>query len=144
MLSKGFPNVVTYKVNSIISGRSPPLYRYIYHINRHAGTPKPPSGAIYLDYGFRITVICSYIGKVLCSKKNLNASRPSEHPPVIRGGEMSKRLGGIIVGCKLFLSRGSQFRPFESDKKNMKGNTGEVHIGSEGELYKYINHHAGE
>ena len=29
-------------------------------------------------------------------KKNLNASRPSEHPPV--RGEMSKRLGGII-GC---------------------------------------------
>ena len=29
-------------------------------------------------------------------KKNLNASRPSEHPPV-RGGEMSKRLGG---SCK--------------------------------------------
>ena len=31
------------------------------------------------------------------SKKNLNASRPSEHPPV--RGKMSKRLGGII-GCK--------------------------------------------
>ena len=31
-------------------------------------------------------------------KKNMNASRPSEHPPV-REGEMSKRLGGI-VDCK--------------------------------------------
>ena len=31
-------------------------------------------------------------------KKNQNAPRPSEHPPV-RGGEMSKRLGGI-KGCK--------------------------------------------
>ena len=31
-------------------------------------------------------------------KKSQNASRPSEHPPV-RGGEMSKRLGGI-KGCK--------------------------------------------
>ena len=31
-------------------------------------------------------------------KKHLNASKPPEHPPV-RGGEMSKRLGGII-GCK--------------------------------------------
>ena len=31
-------------------------------------------------------------------KKNLNASRPAEHPPV-RGGNMSKRLGGII-GCE--------------------------------------------
>ena len=30
-------------------------------------------------------------------KKNLNASRPSEHPPV--RGKMSERLGGII-GCK--------------------------------------------
>ena len=31
-------------------------------------------------------------------KKNLNASRPSEHLPV-KGGKMPKRLGGII-GCK--------------------------------------------
>ena len=31
-------------------------------------------------------------------KKNQNASRPSEHPPV-RGGKMSKRLGGI-KGCE--------------------------------------------
>ena len=31
-------------------------------------------------------------------KKNLKASRPYEHPPV-KGGEMSKRLSGII-GCK--------------------------------------------
>ena len=33
-----------------------------------------------------------------CLKKNQNAPRPSEHPPV-RGEEMSKRLGGI-KGCK--------------------------------------------
>ena len=25
----------------------------------------------------------------------------------------------------------------------MKGNTGEIYVGSEGELYKYIYHHAG-
>ena len=31
-------------------------------------------------------------------KENQNAPRPSEHPP-LRGGEMSKRLGGI-KGCK--------------------------------------------
>ena len=31
----------------------------------------------------------------LCLKKNLNASRPSEHPPVRGGGGMLKRLGGI-------------------------------------------------
>ena len=34
----------------------------------------------------------------VCLKKNLDASRPSEHPPV-RGENKSKRLGGII-GCK--------------------------------------------
>ena len=34
----------------------------------------------------------------LVLKKNQNAPRPSEHPPV-RGGKMSKRLGGI-KGCK--------------------------------------------
>ena len=32
---------------------------------------------------------------LLCLEKNLNASRPSEHPPV-RGGGMPKRSGGII------------------------------------------------
>ena len=35
----------------------------------------------------------------LSLKKNLNISRPSEHPPV-RGGVMSKRLVGGIIGCK--------------------------------------------
>ena len=30
-------------------------------------------------------------------RENLNASRPSEHPPA--GGKMSKRLGGVI-DCK--------------------------------------------
>ena len=35
---------------------------------------------------------------VVCLKKNQNAPRPSEHPPV-RGENMSKRLGGI-KGCK--------------------------------------------
>ena len=35
---------------------------------------------------------------VCCLKKNQNAPRPSEHPPVM-GKKMSKRLGGI-KGCK--------------------------------------------
>ena len=35
---------------------------------------------------------------VYCLKKNQNAPRPSEHPPV-RGEKMSKLLGGI-KGCK--------------------------------------------
>ena len=35
-----------------------------------------------------------------CLKKNPNATfRPSEHP-LVRGGGMSKCLGGIIIGCK--------------------------------------------
>ena len=38
---------------------------------------------------------------VVCLKKALNASRPSEHPSIM--GEMSKRLGGII-GCKYKIS----------------------------------------
>ena len=42
-----------------------------------------------LSYGYN----CQW-----CFKKNPNASRPSEHPPV-RGGKMSKCLSGII-GCK--------------------------------------------
>ena len=41
--------------------------------------------------------ICSKICET-CLKKNQNAPRPSEHPPV-RGEKMSKRLGGI-KGCK--------------------------------------------
>ena len=36
--------------------------------------------------------------RAACLKKNQNAPRPSEHPPV-RGEKMSKRLGGI-KGCK--------------------------------------------
>ena len=35
-----------------------------------------------------------------CFKQNLNASRPSEHPPVKGGGGVSKRLVGGIIGCK--------------------------------------------
>ena len=38
------------------------------------------------------------IRRLSCLKKNQNAPRPSEHPPV-RGKKMSKHLGGI-VGCK--------------------------------------------
>ena len=35
------------------------------------------------------------VRSVWCLKKNQNAPRPSEHPPV-RGGKMSKRLGGVL------------------------------------------------
>ena len=42
--------------------------------------------------------LCYFMQETKYLKKNQNAPRPSEHPPV-RGGEMSKRLGGI-KGCK--------------------------------------------
>ena len=45
-----------------------------------------------------ITIVMRILRKKCCLKKNQNAPRPSEHPPVT-GGEMSKRLGGI-KGCK--------------------------------------------
>ena len=40
--------------------------------------------------------------RLSCLKKNLNASRPSEHPPV-RREKMSKCLGGIMCVCVCFL-----------------------------------------
>ena len=36
--------------------------------------------------------------EVVCLKKNQSTPRPSEHP-LVRGGKMSKHLGGI-KGCK--------------------------------------------
>ena len=45
--------------------------------------------------------ICVTIHIMRILKKNQNAPRPCEHPPV-RGGKMSNRLGGI-KGCKLLL-----------------------------------------
>ena len=46
------------------------------------------------------------------------------------------------VHCCYF-DEGDLNRSLESNKKIMKGNTGKINIGPEGELYKYINHHAG-
>ena len=70
-------------------------------------------------------------------KKNQNAPRPSEHPPV-RGGKMSKRLGGI-KGCKNKTSSG-----------HLNGSPMEITLSQQynvGEkptviLYTYIIHHA--
>ena len=53
-----------------------------------------PSSIYFLHVYFVILVIFS----LSFLKKNQNAPRPSEHPPV-RRGKMSKRLGGI-KGCK--------------------------------------------
>ena len=44
------------------------------------------------------SVLCTFFPSGWCLKKNLNASRPSEHPPA-RREKTSTRLGGII-GCK--------------------------------------------
>ena len=46
-----------------------------------------------------MTIIVLSNHNTRCLKKNLNASRPSEHPSVRGGKKMSKRLGGTI-GCK--------------------------------------------
>ena len=53
---------------------------------------------IIIIVGF-LTVTVAEQHTTYCLKKNQNASRPSEHPPV-RGGEMSKRLVGGVKGCK--------------------------------------------
>ena len=69
------------------------LYTYI---NRHAGTPQEQQKQKQCYTSSNMVIIMHfYIGYL---KKNQKAPRPSEHPPV-RGGEMSKRLGGI-KGCK--------------------------------------------
>ena len=78
--------------------------------------------------------------KCCCLKKNQNAPRPSEHPPV-RGGKRSKRLGGI-KGCK-------NTKPLHGIQT---GSPMEITLGKQynvGEkpshviLYTYINRHAG-
>ena len=50
--------------------------------------------AVFLAYETTIIYTRSRMSLWTCLKQNLNASRPSEHPPV--RGKMSKRLGGII------------------------------------------------
>ena len=59
------------------------------------------TNSMYHTFGVAKKFRHSFMGRVLhvlFLKKNQNAPRPSEHPPV-REGEMSKRLGGI-KGCK--------------------------------------------
>ena len=46
----------------------------------------------------RVPFFCLFLACALCLKKNQNAPRPSEHPPV-RGEKMSKHLAGI-KDCK--------------------------------------------
>ena len=73
-------------------------------------------------------------------KKNLNAPRPSEHPPV-RGG-MSKRVGGII-GCKYKTS--SWYSNYGFPYGSNMGSTNSIMSGRSPTLYctLTINRHAG-
>ena len=73
----------------------------------------------------------------LCLKKNMNASRPSEHSPV--RGKMSKRLGGII-GCK------DKTSSWHLNGFSDGSNIGSYNVGEKPAtviLYTYINRHAG-
>ena len=73
-------------------------------------------------------------------KKNQNALRPSEHPPVM-GGKMSKRLGGI-KGCKYKTSSWHLNRLF-SYANNIGSTVYNVGEKPTVILYIYINRHAG-
>ena len=70
---------------------------------RRANCPSILQQSHVLAYGRNVQFISFILGfnrprgQLVCSKKTLNASRPSEHPSV--RGKISKRLGGII-DCK--------------------------------------------
>ena len=73
-------------------GEKPTVILFI-QINHHAGTPKHNNYKRHDKLGYSCCTVLLYF-----FKKNLNASRPSEHPS-IRGGEiMPKRLGAWIIG----------------------------------------------
>ena len=71
------------------------------------------------------------VKKPACLKKNQNAPRPSEHPPV-RRGKMSKRLGGI-KGCKYKISSWQTGSPTEITLEMAMFHTGGV--------FSYLPHH---
>ena len=71
------------------------------------------------------------LSRQTCFKENLNASRPSEHPPV--RGEMSKSLGGII-GYK-YKTSSWHLNGFP-DGSNIVGST----IQYRGEAHRYTVH----
>ena len=97
-------------------------------LNAQSRTKDQHSVKVYL-----LIIIC-----YCCLKKNQNAPRPSEHPPV-RGGGMSKRLGGI-KGCK-----------YKTSSWHLNGSPMEITLGQQynvGEkptviLNIYMNRHAG-
>ena len=75
-------------------------------------------------------------------KKNQNAPRPSEHPPV-REGEISKRLGGI-KGCKKYKTSSWHLNGFP-DGNNIGSTEQQCNVGEKPIViqYTYINRHAG-
>ena len=68
------------------------LFHHHGPINVRLSFPAPTIGMKWASWKYQMHIHAQ------CLKKNLNTSRPSEHPPV--RGKMSKRLGGI-VGCKI-------------------------------------------
>ena len=60
--------------------------------------PKLPLFLSFCRFCFCCVFVLLSLELCRCLKKNQNAPRPSEHPPVM-GGKMSKCLGGI-KGCK--------------------------------------------
>ena len=83
--------------SAILSGRRPTVILYI-SINRHAGTPNKQNivlQAVHRDFSScHLFAACFYFTQCCCLKRNLNAFRPSEHPPVRK--KKSKHLGGIF------------------------------------------------
>ena len=99
---------------------------------------------VFLSYfGERTTAAVYYYCKAkmfICLKKNQNAPRPSEHPPV-RGEKMSKRLGGI-KGCK-YKTSSWHLNGFPSIMVVTLGQQYNIGEKPTAILYSYINRHAG-
>ena len=94
-------------------GEKPTVRTVQYHRNidmisssTYQNTPRPSGHKKHLGgiRGYKYITSLWYlngygdnIGSLLLFKKNLNASKPSEHPP--SGGKMSKGLG-VNIGCR--------------------------------------------
>ena len=108
-IESGFPMVVTLLGQQYPVGAKPTVIRYTYYINRYAETPNKTKteDTMSLDYssvcniGSRVV----YEGNsfVLFLKRNQNAPRPSEHPPV-RGEKMTFRWDHRLQIQNLFMA----------------------------------------
>ena len=92
-----------YPVDQYSAIRDDHTYIYTYYVRMHShhlhhtvANPLLLTSKYYSASGQLNKENC--VSCALCLKKNQNAPRPSENPPV-RGQKMSKRLGGI-EGCK--------------------------------------------